>query len=84
MFLNFWLFFLITGISFSIGLFIWAVKNRQFEDQTRAKYLPLKDLEDDEKLEKPKRSFKETVPFIVIMMIGLIMISIAIIFSLIN
>jgi cbb3-type cytochrome oxidase maturation protein len=84
MFLNFWLFFLITGISFSIGLFIWAVKNRQFEDQTRAKYLPLKDLEDDEKLEKPERSFKETVPFIVVITIGLIMIFTVIVISIIN
>ncbi len=41
MFLQFWILFMIVGLSLSMWIFYWAVKRGQFEEQERAKYLPL-------------------------------------------
>jgi len=83
-FFNIWFLFMITGILFAIGLFIWAVKNRQFEEQGRLKFLPLKDLDETQKIEKPVRSLKDTIPFIVIVAVGLSIISFVVILSIIK
>jgi len=84
LFFNIWFFFMVIGILFAIGLFMWAVKNRQLEEQKRLRYLPLKDLEDSEKFEKPKRSFRDTVPFIIVIIVGIAVISTVIILSILN
>ena len=81
MFLNLWILFACFGIIFSILLFIWAVKKGQFEEQERARFLPLKDIDDDEKLEKPGRGFSETMLFVIIAVLGLVIISIMITLS---
>jgi len=80
-FFNIWFLFMIMGILFAIGLFVWAVKNRQFEEQARLKFLPLKDLDETQKIEKPVRSLKDTIPFIVIVAVGLSIISFVVILS---
>lgn len=41
MFLQFWILFMIVGLTLSMWIFYWAVKRGQFEEQERAKYLPL-------------------------------------------
>ena len=81
MFINLWILFGSFGIIFSILLFIWAVKKGQFEDQERARFLPLKDIDDDDKLKKPRRGFSETMLFMIIAVLGLAMISIMIVLS---
>ena len=84
LFFNIWFFFMITGILFAIGLFVWAVKNRQFEEQNRLRFLPLKDLDDTKKFEKPEKSLRDTIPFIIIITIGLSVISFVVVLSIIN
>lgn len=41
MFLQFWILFMIVGLTISLWIFYWAVRKGQFEEQERAKYLPL-------------------------------------------
>ncbi len=41
MFLQFWILFMIVGLTVSMWIFYWAVRKGQFEEQDRAKYLPL-------------------------------------------
>ncbi len=41
MFLQFWILFMIVGLTISMWVFYWAVRKGQFEEQDRAKYLPL-------------------------------------------
>lgn len=41
MFLQFWILFMIVGLTVSMWVFYWAVRKGQFEEQDRAKYLPL-------------------------------------------
>lgn len=41
MFLQFWILFMIVGLTLSMWIFYWAVKRGQFDEQERAKYLPL-------------------------------------------
>ena len=35
--------YIVIGISISLLVFFWAVKNGQFQDQQRARFLPLRD-----------------------------------------
>jgi cbb3-type cytochrome oxidase maturation protein len=41
MFLQFWILFMLVGLTVTMWIFIWAVKRGQFDDQDRARYLPL-------------------------------------------
>jgi cbb3-type cytochrome oxidase maturation protein len=36
-----------AGLMISLGVFFWALQAGQFNDQQRARYLPLKDLPDN-------------------------------------
>jgi len=40
MFIPIWLIFIGSGTLMAIWALVWGVKNRQFEDQDRARYLP--------------------------------------------
>ncbi len=44
MFVSFWLIFLGTGLLMAALTVVWGIRNHQFEDQDRARYLPLADL----------------------------------------
>lgn len=44
MFVPLWLYFLGTGTVMAVVTLVWAVRSRQFDDQERARYLPLADL----------------------------------------
>lgn len=35
--------YIVTGLALSLAVFWWALKNGQFRDQERARYLPLED-----------------------------------------
>lgn len=48
MFVTVWLAFLASGVAMAIIAIVWAVRSRQFEDQDRARYLPLAGLSDQE------------------------------------
>ena len=42
MFLPVWLIFLGTGLAMAVLTVLWAMRTRQFDDQDRARFLPLK------------------------------------------
>ena len=37
----FFVIYIVTGFVISLGIFFWALKNGQFRDQQRARFLPL-------------------------------------------
>jgi nitrogen fixation-related uncharacterized protein len=39
----FWVALILVSLCASVGGFSWAYRNRQFQDQERARYLPLRD-----------------------------------------
>lgn len=39
--------YITIGLTISLALFFWALKNGQFQDQQRARYLPLHDQADN-------------------------------------
>lgn len=45
MFVPLWLFFLATGTLMALCTLLWATRTRQFDDQERARFLPLHDLD---------------------------------------
>jgi cbb3-type cytochrome oxidase subunit 3 len=53
MFIPVWLTFLLTGIVMAVGVVVWAVRTRQFEESDRARYLPLGDLSAEELATQP-------------------------------
>ena len=43
MYLPYFITYITLGLIFGVVLFIWALKNGQFKDQQRARFLPLED-----------------------------------------
>lgn len=41
MFVPLWMIFLLSGTALAVATIVWAVRAQQFEDQDRARYLPL-------------------------------------------
>jgi cbb3-type cytochrome oxidase maturation protein len=54
MFVPVWLIFLASGTLMAIVTLVWSIRNHQFDDQERARYLPLTDLSAEE-LASPQR-----------------------------
>jgi nitrogen fixation-related uncharacterized protein len=54
MFVPLWLIFLVSGLAMSIFAVVWGIRSRQFEDQDRARYLPLVGLTSEELAAQPK------------------------------
>ncbi|HJX51480.1 MAG TPA: cbb3-type cytochrome oxidase assembly protein CcoS [Polyangia bacterium] len=44
MFVPLWLTFLATGTAMAVLALLWAIRSRQFDDQDRARYIPLLEL----------------------------------------
>jgi cbb3-type cytochrome oxidase maturation protein len=53
MFIPVWLIFLATGLIMAVFAVVWGIRSRQFEDQDRARYLPLVGLTAAELREEP-------------------------------
>ncbi len=53
MFVPVWLVFLASGTLMAIVTLVWSIRNHQFEDQERARYLPLTDLTAEELARSP-------------------------------
>ncbi|RJO64535.1 MAG: cbb3-type cytochrome oxidase assembly protein CcoS [Myxococcales bacterium] len=53
MFVPLWLIFLTTGAIMAVLALIWSIRTRQFEDQDRARWLPLAGLTSEELAEQP-------------------------------
>ncbi|HEX7598870.1 MAG TPA: cbb3-type cytochrome oxidase assembly protein CcoS [Polyangia bacterium] len=44
MFIPLWLIFLASGTAMAVFSLMWAIRSRQFDDQDRARYIPLQGL----------------------------------------
>jgi nitrogen fixation-related uncharacterized protein len=54
MFVPLWLFFLGTGTIMAVVTLVWAMRTNQFEDQDRARFLPLAALSAEELRATPR------------------------------
>jgi cbb3-type cytochrome oxidase maturation protein len=65
--------YILIGLAISLTAFIWALRNGQFGDQDRARYLPLRG--DGEKDQPPKKATRlgrlETIGLLVLACAGL-------------
>lgn len=53
MFVPVWVLFMSTGLLMAFGILSWAVRHHQFDDQERARYLPLAGLTPMELADRP-------------------------------
>jgi nitrogen fixation-related uncharacterized protein len=58
MFVPFWLIFVTTGLAMSVFTVVWAIRSRQFDDQQRARFIPLAGMTAAELEGKPLRSHR--------------------------
>jgi hypothetical protein len=61
MFVPLWLIFLISGLAMAVLTVVWAIRTRQFEEQGRARYLPLVGLSAQEHAARPTRSHRAEI-----------------------
>ena len=55
MFVPFWLIFLGSGLVMAAGTVAWAIRSGQFDDQQRARFIPLAGLSGAELARTPRR-----------------------------
>ena len=55
MFVPLWVIFLLSGLIISVFTVVWGVHSRQFDDQNRARFIPLIGLEQSELNRQPSR-----------------------------
>ncbi len=53
--------YMLGGIGIALGVILWAIRSRQFQDQDRARYLPLRDLGEQQLKNPPERKISPTV-----------------------
>ena len=53
MFIPVWLIFLFTGTVMAVAFLVWSIRSHQYDDQDRARYLPLNTLEPEELADQP-------------------------------
>ena len=70
-----WLTLIATGIGTSIIVFLWALKNGQFADQGRARYLPLGEEVPLRPVDVSKRLPREVYALIIIIALGILSIA---------
>ncbi len=70
MFVPAWLVFLFSGTVMAILVLFWGIKNHQFEDQDRARYLPLAGLSARE-IDAPSEPRRGLTYFIILGLIAL-------------
>jgi nitrogen fixation-related uncharacterized protein len=84
MFVPFWLIFLVSGLVMAVFSVAWGIRSRQFDDQERARFLPLAGLEATES--KPKAAAgahrAEHVAIYVMLLIGMMTIGAGLFFTL--
>ena len=67
-----WLTLIAAGIGTSIIVFLWALKNGQFSDQERARYLPLGEEVPLRPVDVSKRLPREVYALIIIIALGIL------------
>jgi nitrogen fixation-related uncharacterized protein len=73
MFVPLWLIFLVSGLAMAVFAVVWGMRTRQFEDQDRARFLPLVGLTADELGSQPKATHRaEYAAMCAMLAVGLI------------
>jgi cbb3-type cytochrome oxidase maturation protein len=62
--------YLFSGLCFCLFVIIWAVRSHQFQDQDRAKWLPLRDLSDEELNRAPAKRITPSVGMIFVVLLS--------------
>ena len=72
MFVNFWLIFLSSGLVMAVITVVWGIRTRQFEEQKRARFIPLRGLTAEEINKVPrKKHFADYVGVCAMLIVGL-------------
>ena len=71
MFVPIWIFFRFTGLVMAVFAVTWGIRSRQFDDQQRARFLPLAGLSEEERSRKPRRHRAETRAMLFLCFVGL-------------
>ena len=69
MFVPFWLIFLATGLVMSVFTVVWAIRSRQFDDQQRARFIPLAGMTESELSSKPAKAHRAEYAAICFMLV---------------
>ncbi|MBW2276998.1 MAG: hypothetical protein JRF63_05860 [Deltaproteobacteria bacterium] len=71
MFVPLWAIFLVTGLTMAVITVIWAIRTRQFEEQQRARFIPLAGISDEELRARPVRRHRaEKLGFGALLLVG--------------
>lgn len=71
MFIPVWIIFLFTGLLMAVFAVSWGIRSRQFDDQQRARFLPLAGLSKEEMNKLPAKAHRaETAAVIVLCVVG--------------
>lgn len=73
MYYPYFILYMALGLIISLGVFFWALKSGQFNDQQRARYLPLKDLPENQPVQKSGPGRLELYALWMIAGVGLVM-----------
>ncbi len=83
MFVPFWIIFLASGLIMAVFSVAWGIRARQFDDQDRARFLPLADLPRSEMTRAPAKAFKaEYAAICVVLLMGIATIGAGLFFTL--
>lgn len=67
-----WLMLIALGVGVSLAVFVWALKNGQFADQQRARYLPLQNEQLEIQQLQAQRLPSEVYALILVVILGII------------
>ena len=79
-----WLALVIVSLAVSLIAFMWGLGNGQFSDQTRARYLPLRDRLSPMPLANPAKPAKDVYVLLGIIVCGLSIMLLPILLTLLN
>ena len=83
MFVPFWIIFLASGLIMAVLSVAWGIRSRQFDDQDRARFLPLADLPREEMTRAPVKAFKaEYAAICVVLLMGIATVGAGLFFTL--
>ena len=83
MFVPFWIIFLASGLIMAIFSVAWGIRTRQFDDQERARFLPLAGLPRSEIERRPLKVFRaEHAAIGVMLLIGIATLAAGLFFTL--
>ena len=63
------LIYMFTGAGLAVFVIFWALRSRQFQEQDRARFLPLRDLSDQDLAQPSRRSLTPSVALLGLVMV---------------